>query len=181
MSSIPASVAGAATLSGAFGEIDKQVLGSPASSMSVTGIAAANRMFRITGDVLKDGSVGRVYVVLNNDTNVYYTEQKISANNASKNASRDGSQRQFDVTNDNISGEPTSFEMHIGKELAGTEAAITWQEFHEDGSGTYIAASHGGLWDPGASTGLINRIDLVASATNFDTGAVYLLEGNLTT
>ncbi len=176
MSSFPALATPSAQ--GAFDTIAKTVLGSPAASISFSGISTTNKMFRLTIYIIKDGTTGSADLQLNNDSGGNYDIQRLAGAGTGVTASRSTAQSNIDLSNSNVlANELIVIELTVAKQQTGDEAMIVGLAKRRDGSNLDLYG-FAGIWKNTAD--LINRIDILSSATNFATGTVALLEGNAT-
>ena len=167
-----------ATAGAAWTVIDSETLAAPASSISFTGIDTTYKMFRVTLYSIKDGTAGALQLRLNNDSGNNYIYQDLTGDSTTVNGARATAQAQFVLTTGETMDDATAgtFEIVIGKQLAGQRAMLLSKGayYHTTTPAlNYEAVS--GRWSNTAD--LISRIDLIASAGNFDTGTVAVLEG----
>jgi hypothetical protein len=153
--------------------IEETVLGSPASSISFTGITTTNTFFLISGYITKDGSGAGIQMRFNNDSGSNYREQQLYANTTTVTAYRRSSATELSVIYSSLAAnESASFTSLISKPVSGQAASgIITGPYGTDAS----SYQNGSQWANTAD--LINRIDIISSSNNLDTNSSVLIEG----
>ena len=164
-------------LAPAWEHIDTQILTAQVPSVAFTGLSAAYFAFHLVAHVLKDAQNGHVYLRLNADNGANYNDviEGTVAAGTTDSAARTA-QAQWQLTGAQlIASEQAGFEAVIAKPVA-TKEALSWAR----GMFTTVAdgpSQHclGGQWNNLVDR--ISRIDVLASAGNFDIDSRFSLFG----
>lgn len=157
-------------------DIDEQVLGAPAASISFAGLDTSFTLFRLTAYVIKDGTRSLIFLRLNADVGANYDHQHINGEAAVLAGSRTVAGNRWDAGGHNnlAANQEMNFVYTIAKPSAGEVAQGVWGIGIIDLAGLEVEFS-GGQWNNIAA--LISQIDVLTLAGNLDTGTRVLLEG----
>ncbi len=160
----------------AFERLARTVLGAAAASITFSGIDTANKIFRLSVYVVKDGTGASIFVRVNNDSAGNYDNQSLQGNGAALTSGRGTGQFALVLSSVSANGHGT-FEMYFAKQQTGDEG-MTYS------SGAYLSTNmfkidQASIWHNTAA--LIDRIDLISGGGNFAADTTALLEGNSTT
>lgn len=155
--------------------IAAQVLDAAAASIVFSDISTAYRMFRITLYIIKDGTGGLAELRLNSDAGANYDRQYMTANGVSIGGNRNLGLDSHRIDSGIGANNHSLAEILIAKQVA-TEMALIFSRSNYGNGGVdpYIDLQVS-QWTNVAD--LINRIDIIASAGNFDVGTRAVLEG----
>lgn len=154
--------------------LGEQILSSPAASISFSGIATSRTTFRLTGYIIRDTTSTATQLRFNNDSGANYDYQQLRATSTTILKARTTGANSLLFFNFNIAAsEEGNFVTVVSKPVAGQEAQTVQSGGYEN-SGV-ILEMKAEQWNNTAD--LINRIDVISGADNFDTNTRILLEG----
>lgn len=149
-------------------------LASAAASVSFASIPAQYVMFRLRCQVNKDATPGSIVMTLNNDTGGNYARERLIGDNATVSSGRVTAQTSFSTSFSMDASTPAVCTYVVAKPIAGAAGLILTSIALTSTNLTLFELA--GHW--GNTADLINRIDILASAGNFDTGSIFILEGS---
>ena len=162
----------------AWEEIASTTLGSAAASVSFTTGLSGYAFYRLTIYIVNDANAKQVYLRLNNDSGVNYSYQNIRGTGSTIDGAQATGQTQLLLapTNNLAASIHASYGVLISKPAAGVKAQVVSRAGNNAGVGANVILELvGGEWNNTADA--ISRIDVLASANNFEAGTSILLEG----
>jgi hypothetical protein len=157
---------------GAWAFVESQTLASAASSVVMSGLDTAYRMFRQTVTIVNDGTASGPSVRDNNDSGNNYDEQRLSASDATVGAQRVTAQAQWGITPTTLSASQVGLmEFTVAKQVASSPAMMVMaRKVNTAPDGATLA----GRWNN--TTDLISRIDWYKASGDFAANTAVKLE-----
>lgn len=153
-----------------------QLTGAAASVSFATGLSGFTKFF-VVCYIVNDADVSgkRIRLRFNNDSGANYADQGIVALNASIFGQRETAQTQILLNPQTALTQSQTFlsVCEISKPVAGEVARVTFRTGYNN---TIVLEAGAGEWTNTAA--LINRIDILPDANNFDVGTRILLYGS---
>ncbi len=161
-----------------WGKLSEQTLGSPVASVTFSGLDTSYTFFRLTLQNSQETAGGGTSLRLNNDSGANYEYQKIAINATTRTGARVTGADHIQLFHNfpaAVAGEGGHGSVVISKPVTGEEAQVVGNSGIQQSGNVMISSLLGAQWNNTAD--LVDRVDLVPTAGNFETDSRFLLEG----